>query len=113
MFESQRIIPRSDRSYLRSPSPVSRQSKQRQAMLGALILLVMALGTILYIDRDFWFPRDQDAASDAPEAPPTAPAKGTTTGAHKRASHARASRRAETTPAASAQAASDADSSPA
>jgi TonB family protein len=46
--------------------------KQRQLMLAALALLMVALCFVLYRDRDFWFPDGQEAQLDEPTV--TAPA---------------------------------------
>ena len=76
-------------------------------MLAALILLVIALGTILYVDRDFWFPQEQEADYQAPDAAPTAASRKPSrshTGAHKK------SRADKSRPAEVASAGSDSDS---
>jgi len=60
------------------------ENKQNRLMVGALALLLIALGMILYNDREFWFPDAQDAdemldqphvAQPAPAAAAPAPAK--------------------------------------
>lgn len=115
MFESQRIIfrnetSRNDRSFLQPPSPEARAAKQRRAMLAALILLVIALGTILYVDRDFWFPPDQEAEYQPPDAAPTAAAGKAASRSHSSAhkkGHAQEKNRVESAAAAPA---SDGDS---
>jgi periplasmic protein TonB len=49
--------------------------RQRGLMLGALCLLLLALGIVLWHDRDFWFPDDQEAESVQPvESAPSAKA---------------------------------------
>lgn len=40
--------------------------RQRGLMLGALCLLLLALGIVLWHDRDFWFPDTQEAESERP-----------------------------------------------
>ena len=40
--------------------------KQRRLMVGSLCLLLLALGVVLWHDRDFWFPDAPDAESDQP-----------------------------------------------
>ena len=40
--------------------------KQRRLMVGSLCLLLLALGVVLWHDRDFWFPDTPDAESDQP-----------------------------------------------
>jgi TonB family protein len=39
---------------------------QRKYMVGSLCLLLLALGIVLWHDRDFWFPDEPDAESDQP-----------------------------------------------
>ena len=39
---------------------------QRKFMVGSLCLLLLALGIVLWHDRDFWFPDEPDAESDQP-----------------------------------------------
>ncbi|MFZ0815873.1 MAG: TonB family protein [Candidatus Sulfotelmatobacter sp.] len=49
--------------------------RQRGLMLGALCLLLLALGIVLWHDRDFWFPDAQEAESELPvESAPSAKA---------------------------------------
>ncbi|MFZ0136042.1 MAG: TonB family protein [Candidatus Sulfotelmatobacter sp.] len=50
--------------------------KQRRLMVGSLCLLLLALGVVLWHDRDFWFPDTPDAESDQPaeSSPATQPA---------------------------------------
>jgi TonB family protein len=43
-----------------------RRTRQHQLMAGALLLLVTALGLLLYNDRDFWFPNTLEADDDFP-----------------------------------------------
>lgn len=64
------IVPKTDRrrltdSHSRSPQ----EPKQRRMMLVALALLLIALGFVLYRDRDFWFPDTQEA-EDQPQVQP-------------------------------------------
>jgi periplasmic protein TonB len=42
------------------PSPRSGEQRQYRLMMGALALLLIALGLVLYRDRDFWFPDTDD-----------------------------------------------------
>jgi len=44
-----------------SPSRSLEERKQRRMMVIALALLLVALGFVLYRDRDFWFPETQEA----------------------------------------------------
>lgn len=53
------------------PSRNAEERKQRRLMVIALVLLIVALGFVLYRDRDFWFPETQEA-DDQPQ--PTVPA---------------------------------------
>jgi len=78
MFESKRSVPQPDRRLLEAPrfenaddlrNQAQREPQQRRMMAIALALLMIALGFVLYGDRDFWFPDTQDAM-DA-EAPAT------------------------------------------
>ena len=56
------IVPKADRRRLTDPHSRSPQEpKQRRMMLVALALLLIALGFVLYRDRDFWFPDTQEA----------------------------------------------------
>jgi TonB family protein len=74
MFESKASAPKrlemkSDGPVLDTPPPRRpASSRQHQLMVGALVLLLAALGMLLYNDRDFWFPDTQDA-EDALPAP--------------------------------------------
>lgn len=49
------------------------ERKQRRMMVIALVLLLIALGFVLYRDRDFWFPETQEAEETA-QPPQTLPA---------------------------------------
>jgi TonB family protein len=50
----------------------SQDPTQRKFMIGSLCLLLLALGIVLWHDRDFWFPDEPDADSDQPvESYPT------------------------------------------
>ncbi len=71
-LKNKSIVPRP--SHLSSAAPPSRNAeerKQRRMMVTALVLLLVALGFVLYRDRDFWFPETQEA-EDQPL--PTLPA---------------------------------------
>jgi protein TonB len=73
MFESPK---QSDRRLLEAPRSQNsadphretpHEPKQRRMMVIALVLLIVALGFVLFRDRDFWFPDTQDAMdADAP-----------------------------------------------
>ena len=47
-----------------SAKRVPQDPKQRRLMVGSLCLLLLALGVVLWHDRDFWFPDAPDAESD-------------------------------------------------
>jgi TonB family protein len=68
MFELKPIVPKPDRTAQEAPkSSGAAEPKQRRTMGIALALLVVALGIVLYRDRDFWFPDAEDAMEvDAP-----------------------------------------------
>lgn len=80
MFEPKPPFPRPERRFLSAPQ-LQRfvEPKQRRMMVAALTLLLIALGFVLYRDRDFWFPDTEEAQEDAqPDQPqPAAPSKGT------------------------------------
>jgi TonB family protein len=61
------IVPKTDRSIVaESRRDVIEDPSQRKLMLGALCLLLLALGIVLWHDREFWFPDAQEAQSDQP-----------------------------------------------
>jgi protein TonB len=77
MFEPNPIVPKPDRPLRPAPrSLASVEPKQRRMMVIALTLLLVALGFVLYRDRDFWFPDSQEALE--PEASPKQSAPATT-----------------------------------
>jgi periplasmic protein TonB len=66
MFHSKTLSTRADQVFLPAPaSPeatkTGREPRQRWAMLVALALLIVALGVVIYRDRDFWFPDTQES----------------------------------------------------
>ncbi len=69
MFETNSLEPKADN---RPSAPLSNnpaaESKQRRLMAIALSLLLVALVSVLYHDRDFWFPDTLEAADD-PDRP--------------------------------------------
>jgi TonB family protein len=76
------FVPKTDRALLSdSPKRAPEDPKQRRLMAGSLCLLLLALGIVIWHDRDFWFPDSPEAESDQPvESPPVAtiaPAKPT------------------------------------
>ncbi len=67
MSDLKNIVTKPDRAFLARPRKVTaEESKQRKLMLGALGLLLLALGIVLWHDRDFWFPDTQEAESSQP-----------------------------------------------
>ncbi len=82
MLELKPLVPKTERIVVREPQrPVPYDAKQRRLMVVALAMLLVALGFVLYRNRDFWFPdADQEADSEQPvqNAPSaTAPAQKT------------------------------------
>jgi protein TonB len=74
MLELKPPIPNERRPLLLVP-PQTRGSydpKQRRLMVAALALLLVALGFVIYKDRDFWFPATQEADLDQPVDRPAA-----------------------------------------
>lgn len=68
MFEQKSLIPKSENALLvEAPSRAPEDTKQRRLMTTALVLLLVALGFVLFRDRDFWFPAEQEADLDQPE----------------------------------------------
>jgi TonB family protein len=49
-----------------------RGSRQQGLMMSALVLLLVALGVVLYLDRDFWFPETMEADDQLQQASPVA-----------------------------------------
>ncbi|MGA8763171.1 MAG: energy transducer TonB [Candidatus Sulfotelmatobacter sp.] len=75
MLEQKSLTPSPRRGPLADPQERSAfDRKQRGLMIGALCLLLLALGIVLWHDRDFWFPEAQDAESDEVESSPVASA---------------------------------------
>jgi protein TonB len=60
------LTPKSEPLVVSGPRPRSEDPKQRQLMLAALALLMVALCFVLYRDRDFWFPDAQEAQLEDP-----------------------------------------------
>ena len=70
MFESKTLEPKPDRQLIKTPAERKPSDKsQQRLMVGALVLLLAALGLLLYHDRDFWFPDTQEAEDGEPSAP--------------------------------------------
>ena len=72
MLEPQTLVPKKERALETAAAPrASNDPKQRQLMVIALAVLLVALGFVLYRDREFWFPDTDEADSD--QAVPSAP----------------------------------------
>jgi periplasmic protein TonB len=62
MAHTKTLITRGDQDFLPAPvAPSAHAPKQRRMMIVALVLLIVALGFVLYRDRDFWFPDTEEA----------------------------------------------------
>jgi protein TonB len=73
MFEPNKALQKNDRLLPSAPQPRTfEERKQRRMMITALALLLLALGFVLYRDRDFWFPETQEA-EDQPESQQISP----------------------------------------
>lgn len=61
------IVPKTDHALGAEPRKnAAEDPRQRGLMLGSLCLLLLALGIVLWHDRDFWFPEAMEAESDQP-----------------------------------------------
>jgi TonB family protein len=75
-LELNTIAPKADHALMaesrtRASQNPKEDPKQRRLMVGSLCLLLLALGIVLWHDRDFWFPDTPEAESDQPvEASP-------------------------------------------
>jgi TonB family protein len=66
MLDLKTLVAKTGRRLLpASQSRKSAEPTQRRTMVIALTLLLVALGVVLYRDRDFWFPDTQDADDQA------------------------------------------------
>jgi len=76
MLEPQTLVPKKERALAPADSPsVANDPRQRRLMVIALAVLLVALGFVLYRNRDFWFPGTQEADSEQPaQRPPIASA---------------------------------------
>jgi protein TonB len=74
MSDLKTIVSKADRALLtESRRGAPEDPKQRNLMVGALCLLLLALGIVLWHDRDFWFPETPEAESAQPvESSPVA-----------------------------------------
>ncbi len=74
MFHSKTLSTRADQVFLPAPATpeatkTRREPRQRMAMLVALALLIVALGVVIYRDRDFWFPDTQESEDQLEPVP--------------------------------------------
>lgn len=70
MLDLKPVVPKTERIVLSvAEHRIPYDPKQRRLMLVALAMLLVALGFVLYRNRDFWFP-DEEADSDAVETTP-------------------------------------------
>lgn len=77
MFEFKTLGSKVDHPYLGEPEARrTHEPKQQRMMVVALALLIVALGFVIYRDRDFWFPETQEAEDQLEAVPATqAPAQ--------------------------------------
>jgi protein TonB len=74
MFELKNVVPKTVRLLPAAPpAGNTEERKQRRMMAVALVLLLVALGVVLYRDSDFWFP-ETEQAEEQPQPEPTATA---------------------------------------
>jgi periplasmic protein TonB len=71
MSDLKTILPRPERTLVAQPrldtDRASNDRRQRMLMVGSLCLLLLALGIVLWHDRDFWFPDSvEEADTDQP-----------------------------------------------
>jgi TonB family protein len=72
MFEPHTLVPKTlapkkEQALATAPSGrTAYDPRQRRLMVIALMVLLVALGLVLYRDRDFWFPDTQEAESEQP-----------------------------------------------
>lgn len=76
MFHSKTLDTSADQDFLPAPAlpdapKTRREPRQRMAMLVALALLIVALGAVIYRDRDFWFPDTQESEDQLEPVPAT------------------------------------------
>jgi protein TonB len=80
MFEPKNLVPRT--THLLPAAPQARSAeerKQRRMMVIALVLLLVALGFVLYRDREFWAPDNQETEDQPPRQITPAPTTQTQT----------------------------------
>jgi TonB family protein len=89
MPESKTLASKTE-SQVRPQPPKARQSyppKQQRMMVTALTLLLIALGFVLYQDRDFWFPDMQEAEDQSQQTTPGASGASAAPTPHAQATH--------------------------
>jgi TonB family protein len=80
MFEPKNLVPKT--THLLPAAPQARSAeerKQRRMMVIALVLLLVALGFVLYRDREFWAPDNQETEDQPPRQTTPAPTTQTQT----------------------------------
>jgi TonB family protein len=72
MFELKTLVRKAEHPLFTLPEvSAAREPNQRRMMAVALVLLLVALGVVLYRDRDFWFPDAPEAEDQLEPAPST------------------------------------------
>ncbi len=67
MSDLRTMLPNTESALLSQSGRIAPEDpKQRNLMVGSLFLLLLALGIVLWHDRDFWFPDAPEAESDQP-----------------------------------------------
>lgn len=77
MFDLKTIVHKTEHSWAPEVEEVPRHEvRQWKLMAGSLLLLLLALGIVVWHERDFWFPDDQEVESDdSVESTPVAEAR--------------------------------------
>jgi len=77
MSDLKTIVPKPERTLMGQPRSSANNPgnarRQRELMVGSLCLLLLALGIVLWHDRDFWFP-DSPEEADTAQPAQTSPA---------------------------------------
>jgi protein TonB len=61
------LVPKTEQELITPAKPrAPYDPRQQRLMVGALALLLLTLGLLLYHDRDFWFPETEEAESEQP-----------------------------------------------